>query len=112
MPLIGDSLCRRKTQGQRSYGETYYRCRYPQEYALANQVDHPRNVYLRELDLVDPLDAALAEAFASDRVGETITAMVDSQDQPETDEASTLARSQLAECDRKLARHRDTTRRR
>jgi site-specific DNA recombinase len=104
--LVYCSLCHRKMQGQRSHGENYYRCRYPQEYALANKVDHPRNVYLRELDLVDPLDAALAEAFAPHRVSDTITAMVESQDQPDTDEASALARSRLSECDRKLARHR------
>lgn len=104
--LVYCSLCDRKMQGQQSHGENYYRCRYAEEYALANKVAHPRNVYLRELDLIDPLDAALAEAFAPHRVGETITAMVDSQDQPEVDDASALARAKLAECDTKLARHR------
>jgi hypothetical protein len=91
-------------QGQRTHGENYYRCRYAVEYALANEVDHPRNVYLRERDLVDSLDAALAEAFAPHRVADTIAAMVDSQDQPDT--AGALAGRKLAECDKKLARHR------
>src|SRR5690606_13165942 len=36
----------------------------------------------------------------------TITAMVDSQNEPDLDEASALARHQLADCDRKLAQHR------
>jgi hypothetical protein len=48
-------LCDRKMQGQRSNGEAYYRCRYAQEYALANTVDHPRNVYLRERQLLSAL---------------------------------------------------------
>jgi hypothetical protein len=104
--LVYCSLCGRKMQGQRSNGEAYYRCRYAYEYALANQVDHPRNIYLREHDLTDPLDAALAAAFSPDRVAESITAMVDSQDGPDIDEAAVLARTRLAECDTKLVRHR------
>ncbi|MPZ28024.1 MAG: recombinase family protein [Micromonosporaceae bacterium] len=104
--LVYCALCNRKMQGQRSHDENYYRCRYAEEYALANKFDHPRNIYLRELDLIDPLDAALAEAFTPQRVGDTITAMVDSQDQPDSNAASALARSQLAECDTKLGRHR------
>ncbi|MEU7876186.1 hypothetical protein [Dactylosporangium sp. NPDC049140] len=55
----------------------YYRCRFPQEYALANAIDHPRNVILREDILVDPLDAWLASAF--DPVGrrDTICALAE-----------------------------------
>ncbi|WP_369122436.1 hypothetical protein [Micromonospora deserti] len=32
-------------QGQRSNDEAYYRCRYAQEYALANKIDQTRNIY-------------------------------------------------------------------
>ncbi|MEV0724327.1 hypothetical protein AB0I37_16305 [Micromonospora purpureochromogenes] len=45
-------------QGQYNHGDAYYRCRVPQEYALVNQVEHPRNVYLRQDALTDPLDMA------------------------------------------------------
>ncbi|MCT2588751.1 hypothetical protein LHJ74_02135 [Streptomyces sp. N2-109] len=38
--------------------------RFPNEYALANSIQHPLNVYVREADLVDPLDTWLASAFA------------------------------------------------
>lgn len=31
---------------QFSHGQPYYQCRCPKEYALANHVEHPRNVYL------------------------------------------------------------------
>ncbi|MEU5931158.1 zinc ribbon domain-containing protein [Micromonospora sp. NPDC047187] len=42
------AACNRRMQGQYNHGAAYYRCRFPQEHALANDVSHPRNVYLRE----------------------------------------------------------------
>jgi hypothetical protein len=98
-------LCDRKMQGQRSNGEAYYRCRYAQEYALANTVDHPRNVYLRERELLSALDAALAWALAPGRRSDTIAAMAERQGEPATHQLI-QARAQLAACDTKLARHR------
>ena len=100
------ALCNRKMQGQRSNGEAYYRCRYAQEYALANKIHHPRNVYLRERDLIGPLDAALAQAFAPHRLADTITAMAEHQEAPEIDHEITRARAQLAECEIKPTRHK------
>ena len=100
-------LCDRKMQSHQSNGEAYYRCRYAQEYALANKIHHPRNVYLRERDLVGPLDAALAHAFAPHRITETLTALTDSQDDTaDADDETIRARAQLAACNTKLARHR------
>jgi len=46
---------------------------------LANQVPHPRNVYLRGDALTDPLDTWPASAFAPHRIAHTITAMADAQ---------------------------------
>ncbi|MEU5907074.1 zinc ribbon domain-containing protein [Micromonospora sp. NPDC047527] len=77
--LIYCAACDRRMQGQYSHGDAYYRCRFPQEYALANQVPHPRNVYLRENALTDPFDTWLATAFAPERIEQTITAMADAQ---------------------------------
>lgn len=48
---------------RRTLQEPYYRCRFPQEYALANKVEHPRNVYLREDAAVPRLDRWLARLF-------------------------------------------------
>ncbi|WP_165945781.1 recombinase family protein [Micromonospora sp. KC606] len=50
--LVDCAACQRRRQGQHNHGDAYYRCRFPQEYALANDVDHPRNVYLREDALI------------------------------------------------------------
>ncbi|WP_218671136.1 zinc ribbon domain-containing protein [Microbispora sp. GKU 823] len=43
--------CDRRMQGNWNNDQAYYRCRYPAEYALANDVDHPKVVYLREADV-------------------------------------------------------------
>jgi site-specific DNA recombinase len=105
--LVYCAICQRRMQGQRSNGEAYYRCRYAQEYALANQINHPRNVYLRERDLVTPLDHALASAFTPARIEDTVTRLADSQNPPATDDHTTQqVNAQLARCDKKLASYR------
>jgi hypothetical protein len=38
--LIHRGVCNRRMHGQHSHGVAYYRCGYPQEYALANRADH------------------------------------------------------------------------
>lgn len=63
-------------------------------------------MYLRERDLLEPLDAALASAFAPHRLTETITELVDAQQDDDADHEIVAARAQLAACATKLARHR------
>lgn len=53
--LLRCTACGRLMQGTWNNGEPYYRCRFPQEYAAANGISHPRNVYLRERRLARPL---------------------------------------------------------
>jgi hypothetical protein len=38
----------RKMRAHPCKGYVYFRCRYPEECALANGVEHPRNVFVRE----------------------------------------------------------------
>ncbi|MFI6236622.1 hypothetical protein ACIBD9_23935 [Micromonospora sp. NPDC050784] len=76
-----------------------------QEYALANEVDHPRNVYLREDALTDPLDEWLASAFNPDHLDQTITAMCDAQPTDTTPQTA-AAQATIAACDAKLAQYR------
>ncbi|HZU71228.1 MAG TPA: recombinase family protein [Acidimicrobiales bacterium] len=54
--LVSCGLCGRRMQGQPNHGGTYYRCRFPSEYALAAQLDHPRTVYVQEGPIVTALD--------------------------------------------------------
>lgn len=49
------ALCQRLMQGTWNNRVAYYRCRFPKEYARANNIDHPANVYAREDRLVLPL---------------------------------------------------------
>jgi site-specific DNA recombinase len=97
-------VCDRRMQAQRSHGSVYYRCRFPQEYALANRVKHPRNVYVAERDLIGPLDTWLGKAFAPANLDRTISSLHDAQPEPETPDDD--VERVLADCDRKLARHR------
>jgi site-specific DNA recombinase len=100
-------VCKRKMQGQHSHGVAYYRCRFPQEYALANAIDHPRNVIMREDVMVGPLDARLASAF--DPVGRrrTIHALADvSHVDDGPDPRVAAARAVIQSCDAKLNRYR------
>ncbi len=57
-------ICDRKMQAHWANNLACYRCRFPNEYALANKISHPRNVYVRETDVLPGLDAWLAEEFA------------------------------------------------
>jgi site-specific DNA recombinase len=61
--LIYCSVCKRRMQGQHSHDVAYYRCRYPSDYALANRVDHPKNVIMREDLATGPIDHWLASVF-------------------------------------------------
>ncbi len=97
--------CGRRMQGNWNHGHAHYRCRYPQEYALANTIDHPLAVYLREDTVLPALDAWLAGAFAPDRIHDSLNTLNHTQPDthaPEND----LLRQAIVDCDRKLARHR------
>ncbi|BAD57733.1 hypothetical protein [Nocardia farcinica] len=87
-----------------NHGLPHYRCRYPSEYALANNLDHPTTVYLREDQLSGPIDSRLAEIFHPDRIEHSLTMLDDAQ----TDNMPAIesARRSLAEHDRKLSRYR------
>jgi hypothetical protein len=101
-------LCQRRMQGHWANAAPYYRCRFPSEYALANRIDHPLNVTLRQDALLDPLDEWLASKFEHPHLAATIdellTASVPHQAQPEQDDV----KAKIAECDRKLAQYRAT----
>ncbi|WP_328372916.1 recombinase zinc beta ribbon domain-containing protein [Micromonospora zamorensis] len=104
--MIYCAVCDRRMQGQYNHGDAYYRCRFPQEYALANQVEHPSNVYLREDALTDPIDTWLASAFAPHHIESTITAMTEAQPSDHSPAAGTAAQTIITECDAKLERYR------
>jgi site-specific DNA recombinase len=99
-------ICTRKMQGQWLREAAYYRCRFPNEYALANRVAHPRNVYLREADLLSPLDGWLSQVLAPGRLEQTVEQMTASQHAYDHSSAAERARATKADCTTKLARYR------
>jgi aminoglycoside phosphotransferase (APT) family kinase protein len=50
----------------------YYRCRFPAEYALADRIEHPLSVYLREDAVIGEVDRWISHEFAPHRLNETI----------------------------------------
>jgi hypothetical protein len=100
------AACQRRMQGQYSHGVAYYRCRFLREYAAANKITHPTNVYVREDALVEPLDGWLATLFAPHQLERTIETLTAGQMIDVPDPAQSRARLVIAECDTKLARYR------
>jgi DNA invertase Pin-like site-specific DNA recombinase len=104
--LLYCDLCGRRMQGQQTRGELYYRCRYANEYALVNHVQHPRNVYLAERELLGPLDHWLATSFAPHRIEDTVDALFEAQAQIPVDPGLQAAERVIAESNDKLTRYR------
>ncbi|WP_349305953.1 recombinase family protein [Pseudofrankia sp. DC12] len=101
------AVCDRKMQGHTVRDVAYYRCRYPQEYALANTVSHPANVYLREDTVLPALDGWLARALAPPQLASTLDAMVAALSSPACDDPGVAhARRAIEECNAKLTRYR------
>jgi hypothetical protein len=107
--LVGQVVCDacdRKMQASRANGYVYYRCRFAAEYALANKISHPRNILIREAELVPALDQWLASQFEPDRVEVTIDILTAAQDDPaEEQHALVQARHIIRECEAKMARY-------
>lgn len=82
-------------------GAPYYRCRFPAEYALANHVEHPLNVSMRESVIIGHVDGWLAREFAPHRLAEMIRDLATGQaaDLAQTDDRAETARK-IADCDR------------
>ena len=98
-------VCDRKMQGNWNNDQAYYRCRFPNEYALANKINHPKVVYLREADILVTIDRWLASAFTPTRIDATIQAMATSA--PEVNDAGAAElRKKISTCDHKLRQYR------
>lgn len=104
--LLHCGLCNRRMQGQQSKQALYYRCRFPTEYGLANKVEHPRNIYLAERELLPPLDEWLAACFALHHLTDTIEALHDAQPDIVVAAAAVAAEQVIHDCDAKLTRYR------
>jgi site-specific DNA recombinase len=105
--LLSCGVCGRRMGGHTIRAETRYRCRYPLEYSLANEVDHPRTVLVREDWIVEALDAWLLQLFEPDRIEETVAELAAAGGPTHADAASLdAAQRQLVDCDGRLAKYR------
>ena len=100
-------ICQRRMEGTWNHNTSHYRCRYPADYALANTIQHPRTVYLREAAILPSLDRWLARLFDHQHLDATCQTLAAAT---EPDTASTAAaeaaRRTLRDCDQRLARYR------
>lgn len=97
--------CERRMQGNWNNRQAYYRCRFPAQYALVNELDHPKVVYLREAEILGEVDGWLATAFGPDSLERTIAVMAEQVIDP--DEVALIdLRKRLSKCDRKLSQYR------
>jgi site-specific DNA recombinase len=80
----------------------------PNEYAHSAGFDHPINVYLREADLLPKLDAWLARLVSPANIEATCRRLAAAHAQPagHANPGLRAAQQVLADCQRKLARHR------
>jgi DNA invertase Pin-like site-specific DNA recombinase len=106
--LLRCGLCDRRMQGSWNHEQAYYRCCYPTEYALPRRAQHPRTVYVREAQIVQPLDDWISGVFEPDRLDETCRGLAEAQEPvPEEDGRAETARRTLADCDARLDRYRE-----
>ncbi|GAA4868390.1 recombinase family protein [Saccharopolyspora cebuensis] len=104
--LLYCGLCDRRMQGQKSRHQLYYRCRYTQEYALANTVDHPANVYLPEHGILGALDDWIATSLQPPRLERTLDALTAAEDTGPDHSAHAETQRIIDDCDTKLVSHR------
>jgi site-specific DNA recombinase len=106
--LLRCGVCNRRMQGSWNHSQAYYRCRYSAEYALLRGAKHPPTVYVRENQIVPPLDDWIARVFEPAQLDETCRALADAQELPVADDGrAKAARRSLAACDARLARYRE-----
>ncbi|MHB8465048.1 MAG: recombinase family protein [Acidimicrobiales bacterium] len=105
--LVTCGICQRRMQGQPNHGGTYYRCRYPSEYAMTKEVNHPKTVYVQEDPIVAALDRWLGRLFDAAHIDETCRVLAGVSEVDEEGAARAEgARRQLADCDARLAKYR------
>jgi site-specific DNA recombinase len=101
-------ICSRRMQGRWANAAPYYRCSFPSQYGLANHVQHPRNVTLRQ-DAVLPARSTSGSptSSGSSHLAATIEELTAASARPAAhDDGRDDAAARVAECDRKLAGYR------
>ena len=94
-------------QGSWNHDQAHYRCKLPSEYALANKVDHPPTIYLKESAVVPALDEWIASVFDPANLEATVEALDAAQGPADQDVArAEVAVRKLTDCDERLGKYR------
>ncbi len=103
--LMRCGSCGSRMQGSWNHDRAHYRCKVPSEYALANKVEHPPTIYVREDHVVPALDEWIAAIFDPANLDQTVAALIAAQGPTDIDHArSVAAKQQLEETNTKIAR--------
>ncbi|MFC5814148.1 recombinase family protein [Nonomuraea harbinensis] len=106
--LLHCGVCNRRMEGSWNNGRTHYRCKFPTEYALANKIEHPRTVYVREDQILGELDTWLCQIFAPDNLRRTVETLLEARDNEADRVVIEAAKRTVDDCDRRMARYRTT----
>ncbi len=98
------SLCGRRMQGSFNNGRPHYRCKLAAEYALANKIDHPKTVYVREDRIETAIDAWLAGLFEPANLDDTCRLLAQVDGSPEDAARLAAAHRLIADTDDRLAK--------
>ena len=107
--LLSCGLCGRRMQGNTIRGGKQYRCRYPAEYAITADSEHPKQLYVREEPIVRALDDWIGTVFDPEHLDETCELLAASSAEPDMGEATRTeaAKRTLGTADRRLAQYRE-----
>ncbi len=106
--LLHCGVCARRMEASWNNGRTHYRCKFPTEYALANKIEHPRTVYVREDHILGELDTWLCQVFAPVNLRRTVETLLEARDSEADRVAIETAKRTVDDCDRRMARYRTT----
>lgn len=80
----------------------------PAEYALANKIEHPRTVCVREDRILGEPDTWLFQVSAPDNLRRTVETLLAARDSEAERVAIETAQRAVDDCDRRMARYRTT----
>lgn len=105
--LLRCGLCDRKMHGSWNHNAARYRCQYPAQYAMANKIDHPKTIYVREAEIITALDGWISQAFDPDNIDATCGALQAAQADASDDALRCESiKTKLADCDKRLKKYR------
>jgi site-specific DNA recombinase len=104
--LIFCGICDRRMQGTWNNGRAHYRCVVSGEHATAARPDHPKAVYIREDQIVGPLDRWLSQVFDPEHLDATVEALEAASEDPGLEARRETARRAIRHCDDRLTKYR------